>query len=546
MMSLYRVRAIPVVVLLAAGCMLDRAGLGTARFDSGGGTDAGTQDGLAAIDATDDGPPRPDAPETDATDERAASTDARPTDTGTDDRPAPVDTGADGRDVGIDGGPSCPAASWCDGDQLVRCASGVETRQSCPLGCMVETGGRATCARLVPSNVGDRVEWTAASFDLDTAAWATTGKSIVFETDTGRIRVCDAPNVYDGVGCSLVREAGTGCSMSPCYFQLSPTGTPGSELGVFAMRSLRVASGTVLTGVGMRALVLLVAGDATIEGRIEVGGGRDPNDRQRPGPGGFAGGGNGTRGGGPGGGAPGAPRGSYEDGGGGGGSFGGLGGRGGNVGMGSETGGPAGMTYGATSLVPLVGGSGGGGGARNGAGSGFGGGGGGALQISAGGQIEVTTGACINAGGGGGGGGGNGGSGGGGGSGGAVLLEAREVSVSGTLAANGGAGGQGTREWSSASGNGASGRAGDCSPIPAPGTMDEMSGAGGGAGSGLMGMGVSGSGARTNGGGGGGGGGRIRINTLSGSVEIDDTTLLSPNAASGLFTTGTLSLAPGS
>lgn len=197
-----------------------------------------------------------------------------------------------------------------------------------------------------------------------------------------------------------------------------------------------------------------------------------------------------------------------ESSGGGGGSYGSLGAPGGPPGNIQFPGGSSGLIYGMQPDAPLVGGSSGGNGGFSAA---AGGGGGGALQISSRVSISIDA-ATINAGGGGGAFGGGRGGGGGAGAGGEILLEAPQIMIVGTLAANGGGGGGGGTGGGGIPGT--PGRDGTPDANPAPGgAAGTPQGAPGGAGAaGVAGAFVEahigGSGA-SNWGGGGGGAGRI-------------------------------------
>ena len=286
--------------------------------------------------------------------------------------------------------------------------------------------------------------------------------------------------------------------------QVSQTTVP--ELGVFVFDSIRIAADVRVTG--SRALVLLACRDVEITGVINA-----CADGQQAGPGGGAGGQPTQDGQGCGYGGAGAANG-YSDSGGGGA---GLSDRGGDGGAGAGVqGGLGGQPCGNDQLIPIVAGSGGGGGSPAGVG-GIGGGGGGAVQISAGGFINIVSPGGINVCGAGGSKPlGDGGSGGGGGSGGAILLEALQVLGDGNLAANGGGGGGGDI-WGDGQ---VTSEAGENGPFG-------FARAGGGAGSGSDGgnggaggwandfAGSTGASAQ-NAGGGGGAAGLVRINTLSG------------------------------
>src|SRR5262249_26313604 len=115
--------------------------------------------------------------------------------------------------------------------------------------------------------------------------------------------------------------------------------------------------------------------------------------------------------------------------------------------------------------------------------------------------------------------------GGGGGAGGAILLEAHDITINGSLAVNGGGGG-GTHVSPGASGT--DGQKGLLSRTPAAGGAggDAVAGVGG-AGSALAGA-QGGSGAGV-GAGGGGGIGHIRFNTRSGTATVNASAILSPS-----------------
>ena len=432
-------------------------------------------------------------------------------------------TGPDGgtADAGLDASGCSPDEIACLGDDVATCVDGAwVATASCTLGC---GGMPASCLELVPSNVGDRVALDASAMPF------VVSDDLVFHTDDGHIETLAG---------GTVRPAGVGDIGGAHFERLPPVSPGGAELGVFAVGSLTVDEGARLVGVGAPALVILSAGDVTIDGAVRVDAvwlveehkgdaGSDPVAAGSPG-------GTATEPGlGPGGGGGGSGRAGGDDedeGGGGGGSFGPSGGAGGGTGGGTPS-----APYGEPALVPLVGGSGGGGGA--GSGGEDGGGGGGALQITSGGTITVGPTGVVSAHGGGGlAAGGTAalprhGAGGGGGSGGAALLEAAVVTIAGAVAANGGGGGGGSRR-------GLSGQDGDHgSEIEVPSQGGEPGGA---AGSGAEGVAAAGSVVEQRGGGGGGGAGRIRINTARGTESF---TLL-PSTTSGAASVGSVRTAP--
>lgn len=260
-----------------------------------------------------------------------------------------------------------------------------------------------------------------------------------------------------------------GCLSSALAFNSGSTGTedlivtaditiPLPEDGVLQYKNVQVQSGATLT-FGKNAkntpVTILASGDVTIEGSINVSGGKGSSILPGfGGPGGFDGGAGGIqresgyRGEGPGGGngAMGHSYSSYNYGASGGaGGYATVGGKGDNCdGYSNIVGGNGGASYGNDRLLPLIGGSGGGGGGGNlkycGGG---GGGGGGAILIAASGSINVAgaiyangmTGKAgehvVNS-------DGNAGGSGGGGAGGTIRLVASIITGNGALSAAGG------------------------------------------------------------------------------------------------------------
>ncbi|MCB0158885.1 MAG: DUF11 domain-containing protein, partial [Caldilineaceae bacterium] len=232
------------------------------------------------------------------------------------------------------------------------------------------------------------------------------------------------------------------------------------NVAVFVFDEIIVRDGGMIIGSGSRPLVLLSRSDIVVEngGSITVDAGGSGFlgsilDNEDPGPGGYAGGDEQGDGNGPG-------RGTWVGGNGGGGAgFGGVGGEGGEGGANN-----GGITYSASVLLSLEGGSGGAGG--NGDGTPNGGGGGGALFLGAIGDVNINSGGLVSA---------NGeegdgsntvpvarfNQGGGGGSGGAIVLQGDNIINDGTLRADGGDGGDGfylfggTREGGGGGGGGA-------------------------------------------------------------------------------------------
>lgn len=265
--------------------------------------------------------------------------------------------------------------------------------------------------------------------------------------------------------------------------------------GVLNYTSINIPTGVTVTfrkNAANTPVVLLVAGDATIAGTLNLsgkasaavgaGGTGNVGDDGVPGeggPGGFSGGrGGGTGSGpaatsgggglGPGGGTPGYGAtndtyawcwGNYAVLGGTGAGFAGNGGANGLCASGPL---PAGAAYGSSALLPLIGGSGGGGGGggTSFAGSG-GGGGGGALLLAASGTVNITGAVIANGGSSGGSPSAGGGATGGGGSGGAIRIVATTIAGNGSITAAGAgaaeAGSLGYYSWSNG-GGGAHGR----------------------------------------------------------------------------------------
>jgi hypothetical protein len=350
---------------------------------------------------------------------------------------------------------------------------------------------------------------------------------------TGQVSFSGAPNL--NVNCNATLDSSSSAAVSVCGTSITPlilTQSGGPELWILRVASLTVTSGFTLKVSGSRPAVLAVAGNATVNGTIDVSavGGA-------PGAGGnvscAAGTGQGTDG---------VHDGDSNDGdgGGGGGGFGsaGFAGGAGDNGAGGQAGGAA---VGAAGLVPLRGGCRGGSGGASGNVNGAGGGGG-ALQLSVGGRLTVAASAVIAAAGGG---GQKGGaaeeSGGGGGSGGAVLLEAYVLSIDAnawiTANGGGGAGGNSTNTTSSAAGTDGLRTSTSRAPGGAgAGGSDskDSDGGGGGQGSALAGAATAGGNAGDHscqfiiscgddgggGGGGGGGVGRIRIHGIQAACSV--------------------------
>jgi hypothetical protein len=298
---------------------------------------------------------------------------------------------------------------------------------------------------------------------------------------------------------------------SACVFGTeSQTGRNGSFLvGVLAVRSLTIRTGATLRITGSRTLAIVAGGSIQIDGTLDGSANLDV-----PGPGGLSVG--------IGWGGQGTIAANGADSGGGGGGYGSSGARAADASSGGAiaNGGEGGGTYNNATLTQSVeAGSAGGAGSTSIATSpcGLGGGGGGAIQLSAGGSLQMGSSGKVLANGGGGLGGclDNGAyGGGGGGSGGALFLESPTLTIMNTavLAANGGGGGAGA--------DGTVGQRGNDGDNGKPSTSVASGGAGVGSGA------SGGNGAAdntvartgpidTNGGGGGGGVGRIVLRAES-------------------------------
>jgi len=400
--------------------------------------------------------------------------------------------------VGQDAGPDCQGGEVrCLAGQLWDCVAGAwAPGPPCSMDC-APNGER--CLQVDPSNVSTSLMGAGDAVVQVVGQWT-------FNTDTGRIS--DAGSVE-------TRPAGTGLAAG-IRFERDDASCRG--LGIFALGSLNVTSGGSLVGVGTRALVLLVQGTVQLRGGVSV----SANGLVAA-AGGYPGGGRGDPGEGPCGGQPGIYYLDVSDSGAGGGGHVEAGGPGGTAGQAvAGVGGAAGCGF--AELVPLCGGSGGGGqwGPNYANRGSEGGAGGGAVQITAGTGIWIQLGGEVSAGGGGGSGGHPGG-GGGGGAGGAVLLEAPEVTlaVGGTLITTGGGGGSGGYVP-----DGVPGSDGDAGGAGGPATTNGTPGGAGGGGS--VPAGSAGTPHTNNAGGGGGAAGRIRINTWTGSAQLNGTT--SPDA----------------
>ncbi len=238
------------------------------------------------------------------------------------------------------------------------------------------------------------------------------------------------------------------------------------DSGVFNLTTVNIPNGVTVTFVRNaknKPVTILASGNVTVAGIINIDGkaGNNNGGGGQGGPGGFDGGSGGypfdlsfagITGDGPGGGCGGlgnSP--SSTPGGGGGGGFAAVGSNG--SAPSSIAPAPGGPRYGASTLVPLIGGAGGGGGgARTSHSGGAGGGGAGAIAIASSASIAFTGQVLAR-----GGNGSTGGGGGGGGAGGGVRLVANTITGTGLILANGGSG---AGSAISTSGNGGSGAPG--------------------------------------------------------------------------------------
>ncbi len=458
------------------------------------------------------------------------------------------DSGDDGEDIEDDESVSdCdPGGSddFCDGHVLMRCNTDgtAFVPVSCAPGICVEDVF-AHCRDMDVHNVDDDALLCAGTKGLGPGDVPENRTWLVYFTDSGELRAYSE----DFSENTAIRASGDGDVGGIVYTQQDqPDGAP--PLGILSLSELAVGPGLGLAAIGTRAAVILVCGPVTVEGL--AGSFALPADTISglPVPG-AAGGIGGLPavspdGGGTGGGAVGSVAFTYR-GGGGGGGHGAAGGGGGS--LGTAAGGAGGAAHGNPELVPLTAGSGGGAGADpyDGSCSSEGGSGGGAMLIASTVSIEVTESGSIEMGGAAGTGGmgcTSGGAGGaGGGSGGGLLLEAPSVIVRGYLLAAGGGGGAGSPGTGEPGARGLEG-------VAAVGTATGGEGAGLGTSGGSGGNPSSGGGQNgQNGtlgvgiymGGGGGGDGIIRINAIE--VDVSEARL-HPLPASGLFSTGPLSL----
>jgi hypothetical protein len=481
---------------LVAGCVFDSSGLSVESADGG---DAVAADGVASGE----GGQVLDAPGGDGLSDLPVLDDVGP---GVDGTPDAVVDSSPTPDKTPDTIPPCPA--------------------SCPIDCLP---GGGSCP--LPSNV--------STGQLPTPCGAIT----LAKGSTWRL--CSST-----ASCRLV--VGTDCTVTPACAGKAvnqTTAISGTVIPAcaFSLASLTIEVGATLLVRGPSPALVVVKGTALVAGTVDASAvGR------YGGAGGGAGGkvaanGKGVSGAGP---LPGiggqtcncqTNEDNYDDCGGGGGGFATVGGGGGYEGGKFCSAGPkpvGGVTYGKSTLVPLLGGSGGGSGDVGNAAKaipGDGGGGGGAIQISAF-AINLTGAVLAN------GGPGTGGAssvntypggGGGAGSGGAILLEAVSFKGSGwTLAAGGGGGGGGDN--CSASAGKQDKLAGGVEQPPAGGAGCSGGGDGGSGAFGAPSAAVGGqnAGIWQGPGGGGGGAGYLRFNRVGSSVTCPPPGLKTSGAVS--------------
>jgi hypothetical protein len=339
----------------------------------------------------------------------------------------------------------------CDGDYRTGCDVLVDTdkdsyadcKESCPTdpnkqapgqcGCGTpdtdsDGDGVADCKDACPKDrtkTGQCLTFAPANFDPRSINWSTQ-PSTTLNCGTTTINTTDP----DGSGSQVV-TFGNWCGTAPSPIVQSQSGGP--DIVIIPLHGFTLASGNTLRVTGSRPLIIAVDSGATINGTIDA----SASDIT-PGAGG-----NWSCGGSQGGNGSGSTARFGGASGGGGGGFASAGGSAGTADTDSSksAGGGGGSTRGSNTLIPLYGGCAGG---QAGDCSTPGAAGGGALQISAGGVLDVNGTVRAN--------GGNGatpcgasdeGGGTGGGSGGAILFEGVSVDTSGaTVQVNGGSGGR--------------------------------------------------------------------------------------------------------
>jgi len=378
-------------------------------------------------------------------------------------------------------------------------------------------GGTSDALRDATIDAGPCTSWVAPNIDpcdpaLPAPAVLSLNNSAVYDTDSGELT---------GPG---------GATTPPSAVVAQPSG---AEVRALNLTSLDINGNGSLTVTGTKPLLIIVHGDATIDGAIDVAA-RSSGDAatSTPGPGGNLACGNSE-------GHAGSNADPVSLGGGGGGGGGAYGENGGDGGDGGGNSGGArggrGTKNGDADISPLRGGCPGGAGGTDGNvtpnAGGRRGDGGGALEITVQGALSVSG--TIDAGGSGGGthsavrtGGGGGGSGGG------ILLDGDATVVTSTakVCANGGGGGEGGQVGQDSEGGGQ----GTCSETTAAlGGNTSADGGDGGDGGRLGALaGTSAKNGSNNAGGGGGGGGvgRVRITGRT-QRTIDPASIVSPTPA---------------
>lgn len=203
----------------------------------------------------------------------------------------PAGVGGGGDDVAdassIDGSPdepdamtidAAPCVAGCNGDMLTTCPGGVADVETCALGC-TETGS-PHCLQVVPSN-----GVTVDQLDGVTAGITAANGHIVLSLGDGSIYDYDIAQDQT----TELRPAGAGV--------MNGIGWTGGTYSVFAVDSLTVEDGASYWMEGGLPVIVLSRGDVTIRGWIDAAGGcyfGNTYLRWCPGPGGGAGGRNGT------------------------------------------------------------------------------------------------------------------------------------------------------------------------------------------------------------------------------------------------------------
>lgn len=378
------------LLVVLVGCAVPRGGL--PEFDEDAGIDS-------SIDA-----PMMDVPGVDAPGVDAPGVDAM------------TDSGMDAFDAAIDSGCGAIGVRSCAESTLQECTpAGLTDVRECLRGC---ASGFCTPYDVRNVDVNVLLHSGTAAFTIGA------GQTVFLNTDDGEI-ILD-PDMQ-------LRPPGVGVMNGISFERQGQTGAPG--LGIFSFDSLTIESGGLLRARGSDVPVILVGGDAIIDGTIDVSasgqnggvGGSNGGPRDADGGGGAAGGEGGEQ------------VSVTQLSGGGGGGHAANGGRGGND-RGAQ-GGQGGMTIADSGGTPLIGGGGGGGGGQIAGDGSHGGGGGGAVQVSAGTSLTVGASGIVRASGAGGDSGWS--AGGGGGAGGSIVLEAPTLDVDGIVVSNGGGGGGG-------------------------------------------------------------------------------------------------------